>query len=102
MPADTVQNRGGNASGGAPMQTQTTNPTPPQAHRVSPDLPTRHPNRVSRDNLENPVSPVDKSTNFSYPSRNNLRDPENETISGKPPGRLDNLKAAAVGLHVSC
>lgn len=92
------------------------NMPPPQQQRVSPemqpnrgpaplrspDVPTRHPHRVSRE-MENPVSPVDGrsgANNFSYPSRSTLRDTDNDTINSKPSGRMDNLKAAAVGLHV--
>lgn len=54
--------------------------------------------------MENPVSPVDGSNsrhNFSYPSRNNLRD-DADSPSGRQrgSGTIESLKAAAVGLHV--
>ena len=72
-----------------------------QMQQRSPDPPQRNPHRVSRD-LENPVSPIDpRANNFSYPSRSTLREQDTDTIASKPSGRLDNLKAAAIGLHVS-
>lgn len=53
--------------------------------------------------MENPVSPVDRSTNFSYPSRGNLREDNEQAPSMSPSrsSRFENLKAAAIGLHVS-
>ncbi|KAH9827261.1 hypothetical protein Tdes44962_MAKER09784 [Teratosphaeria destructans] len=80
-------------------------------------VPERNPNRaMSREenSLNDPVSPVVPDTptrqNFSYPARSNqnLRDdlpagainnvaPEGDT---KPQSTFENLKAAAVGLHV--
>lgn len=111
MPGDTIQRSNSNINNGEPTrpsptpippQAQSTNTPPPQAQRVSPDFQPRNPNRLSRDTVDNPVSPVDRSTNFSYPSRSNLRDPENETTQPqhRSSGRLENLKAAAMGLHV--
>lgn len=103
--------------------------TPPPPMGPSPDVPYRNPNRksyenpnrmsydqpyryenpyaVSREAINNPVSPVDAQEsrhNFSYPSRGNL----NEGYAGsehptnqRPTSTIGSLKAAAVGLHVS-
>lgn len=100
--------------------------TPPLP--IAPDVPARSPQRVSQDMpyrsqhdnpysrsreaIDNPVSPIDgQRQNFSYPSRGTLR--EDGTLSPPPPppplqtqqrgsGTLESLKAAAIGLHVSC
>ena len=58
---------------------------------------------MSREAVDNPVSPVDgpnSKQNFSYPSRNNLREPD-DLAPKRSSGAVENLKAAAVGLHVS-
>lgn len=82
---------------------------PAQQQYYTPNVPSKSPNRksenpyrVSRDAVENPVSPVDGPNsrhNFSYPSRNTLREPDD--LTPKRSSGIDNLKAAAVGLHVS-
>ena len=73
----------------------------PQTQTSVPNVPSRSPNRPSREIMENAVSPVDNSQrhNFSYPSRNNLRDSWNG--QQQQGGTFDNLKAAAKGIHVS-
>ena len=108
------------ADGTPPVQTtsqvhqKTPSPVPPPAqppYLSTPDVPTRnphrksgeHPYRVSRDAMENPVSPVDGPSskhNFSYPSRSTLREPD-DPAAKRSSGAVENLKAAAIGLHVS-
>lgn len=92
-------------------------PTHPAAltpgHQEQPMPPARNPNRKSRE--YEPVSPL--RPNFSYPSRSELRTseepmpppPVHPSMQANGPGgagpapksTFDNLKAAAVGLHVS-
>jgi len=93
-----------------PRPTETSYDTRPP--RI-PDVPSRSPNRSSdhmysrsRERLDNPVSPVDPAAhNFSYP--NARHEPSGSyDLAGNPVqsgrgGTLDNLKAAAVGIHVS-
>lgn len=80
----------------------------------TPTPPMRNPNRKSRE--YEPVSPM--RPNFSYPSRSELRtseepmppppvqQPHMQANGGgpapAPKSTFDNLKAAAVGLHVGC
>ncbi|KAK3687089.1 hypothetical protein LTR37_019156 [Vermiconidia calcicola] len=101
--------------------------TPPPPMGPSPDVPYRNPNRksyenpnrmsydqpyryenpyaVSREAINNPVSPVDAQEsrhNFSYPSRGNLNEGyagSEQPTNPRPTSTIGSLKAAAVGLH---
>lgn len=81
----------------------------------TPDVPDRSPNRRpneayrgSGERVENPVSPVDPippAQNFSYPKRGHDSiegvDLAGNPVPSKSGSTLENLKAAAVGIHVS-
>jgi hypothetical protein len=97
-----------------PQNRQQADRSPPHQQQGPPrGIPPRHPHRRSREliseNQQAPVSPVQPDGfaqhNFSYPSRStgNLRgdDPSAPAGEVRQSNTFENLKAAAVGLHVS-
>lgn len=102
-----------------------TNHLSPSAAVEQPTIPNRSPHRKSREmfdyqpgpDLSFASSPPPPKSNFSYPSRANLRDPPSNTDMHNAPshqstfeslraaatkgheGTFDNLKNAAIGLH---
>ena len=108
LPADTPRRSPPLHIGPAPAPPASLAPParPPIPHtHTGPDVPTRDPRRSA----DARVSPVEPQTNFSYP---NCRPPPATAVPAadyyplsddarrKPPRTMDNLKAAALGLHV--